>query len=74
MHATAEFHIEAILAHAGSADDRKHMSFLVRWVGYYPGQDSWGPYGNLRDTVLLNQYMYHNKLRKLLPRGYVAHP
>ena len=62
-----EFYIDRILLHRGDINKKTSMEFLVRWLGYTEDDDSWEPFGNLRDTDQLLTYLRSNpRLVKLI--------
>ena len=62
-----EFYIERILNHRGDINKKSKMEFLVRWLGYTEDDDTWEPFGNLRDTDQLLAYLRSNpRLVKLI--------
>jgi hypothetical protein len=52
-----EFYIDRILSHRGDINAKTKMEFLVRWLDYTEDDDSWEPFGNLRNTEQLITYM-----------------
>lgn len=67
MYDEREFVVESILDHRGDRNRRSQMEFLVRWAGYTIEWDTWEPYGNLRDTAQLVEYLQANRMRSLIP-------
>ena len=49
--------IDRILSHRGDINAKTKMEFLVRWLDYTEDDDSWEPFGNLRNTEQLITYM-----------------
>jgi hypothetical protein len=67
MYDDNEFVVESILNHRGDRNRRTQMEFLVRWSGFTVEYDTWEPYGNLRDTDQLIEYLQANRMRSLIP-------
>ena len=62
------FDVEAILKHRGKIN-RSSMEFLVKWTGY--NETTWEPYKNVRDNIILHNYLKANKkLLSLLPQKF----
>ena len=59
------FTVESISAHSG--DTRTNSEFLVKWAGYDNTHDLWIPYKELRDVVVLHEYLFENNLKNLIP-------
>jgi hypothetical protein len=59
------FVVESISAHSG--DTRSSAEFLVKWVGYDNSHDLWIPYKELRDVVVLHEYLFDKNLKNLIP-------
>ena len=60
--------MEAILGHQGSPANRSRMTFQVKWKGY--DELSWEPWANVRDNVILHNYLKTHKLHKLIPKRF----
>ena len=65
-----EFFVNEIIDHRGNPRLLTTMEFLVKWTGYAEQHDSWEPYGNLRKSDRLHNYLRINKLTKLIPREF----
>jgi len=48
----AEYVIDFISDHRGSARRKKDLSFKVHWLGYDDSEATWEPYKNLKDTII----------------------
>jgi hypothetical protein len=59
------FTVESISAHSG--DTRTNSEYLVKWAGYDNTHDLWIPYKELRDVVVLHEYLFENNLKNLIP-------
>lgn len=52
----AEYVVDEIVEHRAGATKQECM-FRVRWRGYEDSDDSWLPYGDLRDVAVLRAYL-----------------
>ena len=65
------YDIESILKHKGKPTKRSSLQFLVKWVGYDNSHNTWEPWSNVRDNIILHQYLRDNKqLKSLVPDKY----
>ena len=61
----------SILKHKGKPTKRSSLKFLVKWVGYDDSHNTWEPWSNVRDNIILHQYLKDNKqLKSLVPDKY----
>ena len=60
-----EFFVESIVSHRGNLT-RSAIEFLVKWRHYPDSENSWEPYSNLRDNVILHDYLTLNNLHRLI--------
>jgi hypothetical protein len=67
MYDMREFVVDSILQHRGDRNRRSQMEFLIRWKGFEVEYDTWEPYGNLKDTDQLIEYLKANRMQSLLP-------
>jgi hypothetical protein len=59
-----EYVVDEIVAHRGSAKDKKALRFRVRWRGYEPDEDTWEAYSTVKELAALDAYLKtHPKLR-----------
>jgi transposase InsO family protein len=65
-----EFFVEEILEVTGNIKKVTTVEFLVKWVGYDFSHNSWEPYKNLRDVVVLHKYLEDNNLQNLIPKKF----
>ena len=66
-HDTNEFIVEQILKLQGSFDAKKKLRVLVRWQGYSADNDTWEPWANVKDNIVLHDYLRQRKLDKHIP-------
>ena len=64
------FRVEAILEHKGNKNFRASLSFKVKWLGY--DEETWEPWGNVKDNIILHEYLKANKMKALIPRRFIA--
>jgi hypothetical protein len=57
-----EYYVESIVRHVGTSKDPKKWSYLVRWLGYEEGDDSWLPWSSVKNLEALDEYAKRNKL------------
>ena len=62
-----EFMIDRIMAHSGNFRTKSTLPFLVRWLGYAEADDTSEPWGNLKYTAQLHQYLRDHKLERYIP-------
>jgi hypothetical protein len=63
----AEYIIDRISEHTGSAKRKKDLLFKVHWLGYDDSEATWEPYKNLKDTAAFEHYCLDTpSLRSLL--------
>ena len=72
MRDSQEFLVEEILAHRGTFNDKRNLTFKVRWTGYGPEDDTWEPWKNLRLNEKLHNYLRSKKLEQHIPKNIVA--
>ena len=72
MRDSQEFLVEEILAHRGNFNDKRNLTFKVRWTGYGPEDDTWEPWKNLRLNEKLHNYLRSKKLEQHIPKNIVA--
>jgi len=67
------FTVESILEMRGTPrGSKKHIFFLVRWLGLDSTDDSWLPWKELRNNSILHKFLVDNKLKFLIPKNNVA--
>ena len=59
------FVVESISAHSG--DTRSNSEYLVKWAGYDNTHDLWIPFKELRDNLVLHEYLFERDLKNLIP-------
>jgi hypothetical protein len=64
-----EFVVEQVLGHRGNPKKRTTLEFLIKWAGYDDSANTWEPWANVKDNIVLNNYLYNNKLKRLLSRS-----
>jgi hypothetical protein len=58
--------VEAIVGHKGNPNNRKDMTFLTRWKGEEPAEDTWEPWDTVKALEALDVYIAKNpKLKPL---------
>jgi hypothetical protein len=57
-----EFYVEKIVRHVEMGTNKKKWKFLVRWLGYEEGDDSWLNWAQVKDLVALDEYATANEL------------
>ena len=63
--------VERVLAHRGKASGRrKDLSFHIQWLGYGPEDNTWEPWANLRDNLVVHQYLRDHDMASLIPERY----
>ena len=65
-----EFFVEKILHMRGDTKRYSSLEFLIKWVGYDDSHNSYEPWKNLRDVVVLHEYLKTNNLGKLIPKKF----
>jgi hypothetical protein len=70
MKDSQQFYVEKILAHKGTISKRSEMTFHVRWLYHNEESDSWEPWGNLKDNLVLHNYLRINKMASIIPPRY----
>ena len=63
-----EFVVDQVLQHRGNPKERGTLEFLVKWTGYDDSANTWEPWSNVKDNIVLNNYCYTHKLRSLLTK------
>jgi hypothetical protein len=64
------YDVEFILTHQGNVKRKSDLTFLVRWKGYAPSDDSWVKWEDLRNNLALHKYLRDNKLESLIPKKF----
>lgn len=64
------FDVEAILRHKNKDKRSSSYEFFVKWEGYDDSNNQWVPYSNLRDNLVLHQYLRDHKLVSLIPKKF----
>jgi hypothetical protein len=59
--------VDKILAHRGSAKSRQRLEFHVQWNTSDP---SWEPWSNLRDNLVVHEYLRSNSMSSIIPIRY----
>jgi hypothetical protein len=63
------FIVESIQHHKGTQFKKEQMTFRVKWEGY--NEETWEPWDNLKDNVILHNYLRSIKLMALIPKKYL---
>jgi transposase InsO family protein len=67
-----QFVIESVIQHRGNTKTKpirlSELSFLVHWQGYSQADESWEPWGALRNVPALHRYLESKGLKSLIPR------
>jgi hypothetical protein len=58
-----EFFVESIIRHTGTGKDPKRWNYLVRWLGYEEGDDSWLRWSAVKDLAALEEYARVNGIQ-----------
>jgi hypothetical protein len=64
------FDVECVVTHKGNVKRKSELTFLVRWKGYAPADDSWVKWEDLRNNLALHKYLRENKLETLIPKQF----
>jgi hypothetical protein len=62
-----EMFVEEIIAYTGDPDQKKDMTFRVRWLGFAPDRDTYEPWSSLDSNTILHRYLIDNGMQKLIP-------
>jgi transposase InsO family protein len=65
------FIVERIVTHKGPRKYKANNQFLVRWKGYGPEDDSWLWWRDLRNNVLLHDYLRENRMNYFIPKEFL---
>jgi hypothetical protein len=57
-----EYYVEKIVNHFGTSKDPKKWTYVVRWLGYEPGDDTCLPWSSVKDLEALDEYARVNGL------------
>ena len=61
-----EFVAEQVIDMRGdSRNSRKNLSFLIRWAGYGPSDDTWEPWSMCKDSVAVQNHLRDHKLPRI---------
>ena len=60
--------VESVLEHKGTGAKRSLMQFHIKWKGY--DETSWEPWSNVKDNIILHNYLKANKLQRLIPKQF----
>jgi hypothetical protein len=64
------FDVEFIVNHKGNVKRKSELTFLVRWKGYAPSDDSWVKWEDLRNNFVLHKYLREHHLTNLIPKQF----
>ena len=62
-----ELFVDEIISHQGDPEDKRNMSFRVRWLGFGPDRDTYEPWSALDSNTLLHKYLIDHGLHALIP-------
>ena len=65
-----EFFVEKILGMTGDAKRVNTLKFEIKWLGYDDSYNSWEPWKNIRDVVVVHDYLRTNDLQRLIPKKF----
>jgi transposase InsO family protein len=69
---TQKFVIESIVDHKGRTSGRgvrrSDLTFLVHWLGYGQEDETWEPWGSVRNVPALHRYLDAKGLKSLVPK------
>ena len=61
-----EFVAERVIDMRGdSRNSRTNLSFLIRWAGYGPSDDTWEPWSMCKDSVAVQNHLRDHKLPRI---------
>jgi hypothetical protein len=63
--------VESINNHTGIPSKRSEMTFQVKWKGY--DDTSWEPWANVKDNIILHNYLKEKNLQRLIPTKFTKH-
>ncbi len=61
------FIVSSILAHEGTASKPASMKFKVHWLNTDHSEDTWEPFKELKNNLVLHNYLLRNSMGKLIP-------
>lgn len=64
-----EHFVEKILAHEGDEKKPTSLSFLVKWLNYDMGSNTWEPWRSLRLCEALHVYLRNNNMARFVPKN-----
>ena len=62
-----EFFVEKILGMTGDIKRVTTLKFEIKWLGYDDTYNSWEPWKNLREVVVVHDYLRTNNLERIIP-------
>ena len=64
--------LKKVLKHKGNPEENS-MEFLVRWTdNFCPVSESWLPYHEMRDNIIVHQYLVKHDLSHVIPKRHLA--
>jgi hypothetical protein len=59
-----EFFIKTTLTHRGNTKKLSTLEFKVKWLSYNESHNSWEPWANLQEILILHLYLIQKNLRQ----------
>lgn len=64
------FDVDRVLNHSGQDRKVSTYKFLIRWRGYDDSHNTWEQWENVRNNLVVHQYLREHKLASLIPRKF----
>jgi hypothetical protein len=64
------FDVDRVLNHSGQDKKVSTYKFLIRWRGYDDSHNTWEQWENVRNNLVVHQYLREHKLASLIPRKF----
>jgi hypothetical protein len=64
------FDVDRVLNHTGQDRKVSTYKFLIRWKGYDDSHNTWEQWENVRNNLVVHQYLKEHKLASLIPRKF----